>query len=87
MGVVMKGGDKASAHALMRALSLFGMGYSWGGFESLITHETHQTAYRVYPPALEGELIRLHVGLEDPSDLIADLERGLAAFRAVLTLP
>jgi cystathionine beta-lyase len=36
---------------------------------------------------LEGELIRLHVGLEDPSDLIADLERGLAAFRAALTLP
>ena len=56
-------------------------------FESLITHETHQTASRVYPPALEGELIRLHVGLEDPSDLIADLERGLAAFRAALTLP
>ena len=37
-------------------------------------------AYRDHPPALEGELIRLHVGLEDPDDLIADLERGLAAF-------
>ncbi|GAA0758412.1 cystathionine beta-lyase [Actinomadura yumaensis] len=87
MGVVLKGGTEAAGQALLDALSLFGMGYSWGGFESLITHETHQTAYRVYPPALEGELIRLHVGLEDPSDLIADLERGLAAFRAALTLP
>ena len=63
------------------------MGYSWGGFESLITHETHQMAYRDHPPILEGELIRLHIGLEDPADLIADLEHGFAAFRAALTLP
>ena len=65
---------------MLDALTLFGLGYSWGGFESLATHETHQMAYRDHPPALEGELIRLHVGLEDPDDLIADLERGLAAF-------
>jgi len=38
-------------------------------------------------PILEGELIRLHIGLEDPADLIADLEHGFAAFRAALTLP
>ena len=44
-------------------------------------------AYRAHPPALEGELIRLHIGLEDPADLIADLEIGLAAVRAALTLP
>ena len=87
MGVVMKGGDTAAGRAFLDALSLFGMGYSWGGFESLVTHETHQMAYRSHPPSLEGELIRLHVGLEDPADLIADLERGLAAFSAALTLP
>lgn len=87
MGVVMKGGDKAAGEAFLNALTLFGLGYSWGGFESLITHETHQIAYRHYPPVLEGELIRLHVGLEDPSELIADLERGLAAFTAALTVP
>jgi len=81
-GVVMKGGSEAAAHALMSALELFGLGYSWGGFESLITHETGQLAFRRAPPALEGELLRLHVGLEDPADLIADLERGLAAWRA-----
>ena len=43
-------------------------------------------AYRAHPPTLEGELIRLHVGLEDPADLIADLEHGLAAFAAALTV-
>lgn len=82
MGLVMKGGDKASAHALMKALSLFGMGYSWGGFESLITHETPQLAYRQHRPDLPGQLLRLHVGLEDPADLIADLDKGLEAWRA-----
>lgn len=87
MGVVMRGGDTAAGRALLDALDLFGLGYSWGGFESLITHETHQMAYRDHPPALEGELIRLHVGLEDPADLIADLENGVAAFKAALTLP
>jgi len=81
LGIVMKGGDEARAHALMDRLTLFGMGYSWGGFETLITHETHQMDYRDHPPVLEGELLRLHIGLEDPADLIADLENGLSAFR------
>lgn len=81
-GLVMRGGNEAQAHALMRALTLFGLGYSWGGFESLITHETPQMAQRRHPPVLEGPLLRLHVGLEDPQDLIADLEIGLAAWRA-----
>ena len=84
-GVVMKGGDEAAAHALMSALELFGLGYSWGGFESLITHETGQLVFRERPPRLAGELLRLHVGLEDPADLIADLERGLAAWTAALS--
>lgn len=83
-GVVMNGGSEAAAHALMSALELFGLGYSWGGFESLITHETGQLAFRRAPPALAGELLRLHVGLEDPADLIADLEAGLAAWRAAI---
>ena len=83
-GLVMKGGDTASAHSLMSALELFGLGYSWGGFESLITHETAQLSMRGKPPTLAGELLRLHVGLEDPADLIRDLEVGLAAWRAAL---
>jgi cystathionine beta-lyase len=81
-GVVMRGGDEAAAHALMSALDLFGLGFSWGGFESLITHETGQLSGRRSPPALAGQLLRVHVGLEDPADLIADLECGLAAWRA-----
>jgi cystathionine beta-lyase len=83
-GVVMNGGSETAAHALMSALTLFGLGYSWGGFESLITHETGQMASRQVRPTLAGPLLRLHVGLEDPADLIADLETGLAAWRAAV---
>ena len=82
-GVVMAGGSEAAAAAFLDALSLFGLGYSWGGFESLITHETHQMTGRSRPPSLPGPLLRLHVGLEDPDDLIADLEQGLEAWRLV----
>ncbi len=81
MGVIMKGGSRAEAEAFLDALSLFGLGYSWGGFESLITHETGQMDWRNQKPVLEGELVRLHIGLEDPVDLIADLNVGLAAWR------
>ena len=83
MGVIMKGGDKAAAHALMQGLSLFGLGYSWGGFESLITHESPQLSHRLHTPALSGQLLRLHIGLEDPTDLVSDLEKGLEAWRAL----
>lgn len=81
IGFVMNGGDRAAAHRLMKGLELFGMGYSWGGYESLITNDTSQLAWRQYQPTLEGEILRIHVGLEDPNDLIADLGRGLNAWR------
>lgn len=84
LGVVMKGGDERAAHALLSALELFGLGYSWGGFESLVTHETGQLGFRQTRPEMEGELIRIHVGLEDPDALIADLAQGLEAWRAAL---
>ncbi|WP_242913364.1 cystathionine beta-lyase [Brevundimonas sp. GN22] len=80
IGVVMKGGNRSDAHRLMSALSLFGMGYSWGGFESLITNDTSQLEWRVHQQALEGEILRLHIGLEDVDDLIADLDRGLSVW-------
>ncbi|CAL1691708.1 Cystathionine beta-lyase [Brevundimonas subvibrioides] len=79
-GVVMKGGSRVDAEALLNGLTLFGLGYSWGGFESLITLETPQMAWREAPPTLEGPLLRIHVGLEEPADLIADLEAGLAGW-------
>ena len=82
MGMVMNGGNAASAERFLDELSLFGLGWSWGGFESLATHETVQLSQRRRPPSLQGELLRLHIGLEDADDLIADLERGLAAWSA-----
>ena len=82
LGVVLKGGSLEAADALLDSLTLFGLGFSWGGFESLITHETSQMAWRLHPPTFAGPLLRLHIGLEDPVDLIADLERGFATWRA-----
>ena len=80
--IVLKPVPRAKLAAMLDGLNLFGMGYSWGGFESLITHETGQVAFWRTRAPLAGELLRLHVGLEDPADLIADLERGLAAWGA-----
>jgi len=74
--------DKA-AHAFIDALTLFGIGASWGGYESLVIPfdcTPIRTATRWNPG---GPTVRLHIGLEDVGDLIADLERGFAAMRAV----
>ncbi len=68
--------------AFLDALELFGLGFSWGGFESLAIDCGPQLANRLAPDAYGGALIRLHVGLEDPEDLIADLLRGFAAWGA-----
>ncbi|HUO11630.1 MAG TPA: cystathionine beta-lyase [Caulobacteraceae bacterium] len=61
------------------ALNLFGLGFSWGGFESLALNADPQFAVRKEKPAFKGPIIRLNIGLEDPSDLIADLRQGLDA--------
>jgi cystathionine beta-lyase len=64
--------------AMLDGLSLFGMGYSWGGFESLIL-PFDPSAYRTATKwTAEGPAIRLHIGLEDVEDLKADLEAGFA---------
>lgn len=59
------------------ALQLFGLGYSWGGFESLAC-PVQLKGIRTVSDPLEGSAMRLHIGLEDPADLIADLDRALA---------
>jgi cysteine-S-conjugate beta-lyase len=82
LGVILKGGDARGAEAFLESLTLFGLGYSWGGFESLATHETPQLAFREAAPKLGGPLLRLHIGLEDPADLIADLEQAFDALHA-----
>ena len=63
----------------VNSLKLFGYGYSWGGFESLALHqEFRETGNRKYLGLEKNEhLVRLHIGLEDPKDLINDLKRSL----------
>lgn len=61
---------------LLNGLEYFGLGYSWGGYESLAIPIFPQKLRSAVPWAAEGPLLRLHVGLEDPADLIADLEAG-----------
>jgi cysteine-S-conjugate beta-lyase len=73
----LKGGDKAARARLIDALSLFGIGYSWGGYESLVVPSDPTRS--AMPWQADGPLIRLSIGLEDPADLIADLARGFAA--------
>jgi cystathionine beta-lyase len=68
--------DQAAVFRFIDALQLFGIGASWGGFESLVL------TYPRVPGWTGNRLIRFHVGLEDPADLIADLERGFKAMAA-----
>ena len=80
-GVVLKPVSTAKLAAFMDSLTLFGLGYSWGGYESLIiTSHIHRTTTEFNA---EGPLIRIHAGLEDANDLIADLEQGFAQMKAV----
>ncbi len=80
--VVLKPAPQKAVDALLDTVKLFGMGYSWGGFESLIIPfdcDSYRTATRWAPG---GPTLRLHIGLEHVDDLKADLERGFAAFNA-----
>lgn len=72
---------RAKAHAFLDALQIFGLGYSWGGYESLAVHANLSDRTIAMPPK-EGPVIRLQIGLEDGQDLMADIERGLAAAAA-----
>ena len=76
----LNGGDKAARDRLVDGLELFGIGYSWGGFESLVVPADVDKLRTAAKRDYGGPLVRLHVGLEDPDDLIADLERALADY-------
>jgi cystathionine beta-lyase len=78
-GFTLKPCPIEAEHALLDALKIFGLGFSWGGFESLAIRCDPQLISRRFVKKLEGPLFRLHVGLESPADLIADLSAGLAA--------
>ncbi|KQT53712.1 cystathionine beta-lyase [Aureimonas sp. Leaf454] len=75
--IVLRGGGDLEAAAFLDALRLFGLGFSWGGFESLAVHCDLSDRTVAKAPA-EGPVIRLQIGLEDVDDLKADLERGFA---------
>jgi cystathionine beta-lyase len=80
--IVLKPTSEKSVHAFLNELALFGLGYSWGGFESLailFDCTEYRTATKWAPG---GPALRFHIGLEDPDDLIADLERGFGALAA-----
>jgi cystathionine beta-lyase len=67
---------KGDPAAFVDRLQLFGIGYSWGGYESLaLPIHAHRTSTK----SPTGNLVRLHIGLEDSDDLIEDLERSLAS--------
>jgi cysteine-S-conjugate beta-lyase len=76
---VFKPAPQAAVHAFLDALTLFGIGASWGGFESLAIPFDCTTFRTAAPWAPGGPTVRLHIGLEDVDDLIEDLERGFAA--------
>jgi cystathionine beta-lyase len=74
----LNGGDPSARDALVDRLELFGIGFSWGGFESLaVPADPVRTATS---PDWGGPLVRLQIGLEDPDDLIADLDRALEGY-------
>ncbi|HEX5184318.1 MAG TPA: cystathionine beta-lyase [Allosphingosinicella sp.] len=76
---VLRGGDDSARCRFIDALALFGIGYSWGGYESLAVPVDPAPIRTVTSWQAEGPVVRLHIGLEDPDDLIADLARGFDA--------
>ena len=80
--IELKPGPEKALAALLDDLALFGMGYSWGGYESLVVPfdcRTYRTATEWSSP---GPMLRFHIGLEHPDDLKADLDAGFGRWRA-----
>lgn len=82
-GVVFQPEFSASAvYAMTESLDLFGIGASWGGYESLAMPTQDTIRRSAGTGDFGGQMLRLHIGLEEPADLIADLARGLSVLRA-----
>ena len=79
MGLKIKSKNINSVRKFVNSLKLFGYGYSWGGFESLALHQEYrEKGNRKYLNLAKDEhLVRLHIGLEDPKDLIKDIKQAL----------
>jgi len=84
---VLKNTNTQATTALLDGMKHFSMGYSWGGFESLVLANepsSFNSLRTVANPNFDGTLIRVHIGLEDVDDLIADLEAGLDRYNALV---
>lgn len=82
--IVLKPAPQKAVDVMLDTLKLFGMGFSWGGFESLVIPfdcDSYRTATKWSPG---GPTLRLHIGLESVEDLKADLDRGFAALKAAM---
>lgn len=81
---VMKPTPRPALAAFVDGMELFGMGYSWGGFESLCLPSHPERCRTATPWASAGPVLRIHAGLEHPDDLIADLDAAFARRRVAL---
>ena len=78
--IILKPASETAVAAMLDGMDLFSMGYSWGGYESLIVPFKPQRTATTWQS--DGQALRLHIGLEHPDDLLADLDRGFARLRA-----
>ena len=81
MGLKIKSKNINSVRKFVNSLKLFGYGYSWGGFESLVTANLTMKGLRSNTGWDLGPVIRLHIGLEDIDDLINDLSQALEVYQ------
>jgi len=77
LSILIKSKNKASVIKFVNNLELFGIGYSWGGFESLAIYQDIKKSRDFYKLSNDEHLVRLHIGLENPNDLINDLKNSL----------
>lgn len=81
---VLKPLPREALAAMVDEMELFGMGFSWGGFESLMVPSDVKALRTAVPWNDPGKIVRVHAGLEDPADLIADLEGGFSRMRKAI---
>jgi len=79
LGIIIKSRSKASVYKFVNSLEFFGIGYSWGGYSSLAVYNdpVDMGSRHFFKLEKNQHLVRVHVGLEDPNDLIQDLKRSL----------
>ena len=79
LGIIIKSRSKSSVYKFVNSLEFFGIGYSWGGYSSLMVYNdpVEMGSRHFFKLEKNQHLVRIHVGLEDPNDLIQDLKRSL----------